>query len=111
MLSRFENKENENFDIAAAYLLATRDFDHSSSSFGQNHQSRWVQVIIKTMANSLNVTVYNAALKASIENGKHVIQFGNSVEQTNITDKLSESGNTRTARLFPCPTVRRLNLF
>ncbi|MGF2411685.1 MAG: carboxypeptidase-like regulatory domain-containing protein, partial [Ferruginibacter sp.] len=35
MLSRFQNKENENFDIAGAYLFGDRDFDKTSSTFGQ----------------------------------------------------------------------------
>ena len=90
MLSRFENKENENFDIAAAYLFGDRDFDRSSSTFGQITNPLGAGYYQNYGRNSLNVTVYNAALKGSIEKGKHVIQFGNSVEQTNITDKLSE---------------------
>ena len=30
------------------------------------------------------------ALKGSIDKGKHFIQFGNTIEQTNINDKLKE---------------------
>ena len=40
--------------------------------------------------NKLNITVYNASLKGSIDKGKHFLQFGNSIEQTNINDKLNE---------------------
>ncbi|HRI25551.1 MAG TPA: TonB-dependent receptor, partial [Ferruginibacter sp.] len=32
MLSRFQNKENENFDIAGSYLFGDRDFDNTSST-------------------------------------------------------------------------------
>ena len=36
MASRFQNKENENFDIAGSYLFGDRDFDQTSSfSYGQ----------------------------------------------------------------------------
>ena len=35
MLSRFQNKEKENFDIAGTYLFGDRDFDHTSSTLGQ----------------------------------------------------------------------------
>ncbi|MGF2412341.1 MAG: TonB-dependent receptor, partial [Ferruginibacter sp.] len=39
---------------------------------------------------TLDIAVYNAAVKGSIDKGKHFIQFGNSIEQTNINDKLNE---------------------
>ncbi|HMU73355.1 MAG TPA: TonB-dependent receptor, partial [Ferruginibacter sp.] len=35
MASRFQNKENENFDIAGSYLFGDRDFDQTSSTYGQ----------------------------------------------------------------------------
>jgi hypothetical protein len=90
MLSRFTNKENENFDIAAAYLFGDRDFDHSSSTFGQIINPLGAGYYQNYGRNSLNITVYNAAVKGSFDKGKHFIQFGNSIEQTNITDKLRE---------------------
>ncbi len=90
MLSRFQNKENENFDIAASYLFGDRDFDNTSSTFGQIINPLGAGYYQNYGRNSLNIAVYNAALKGSIDNGKHFIQFGNSIEQTNITDKLNE---------------------
>ncbi len=90
MLSRFSNKENENFDIAASYLFGDRDFDRSSSTFGQITNPLGAGYYQNYGRNSLAITVYNAALKGSIDKGKHFIQFGNSIEQTNITDKLNE---------------------
>ncbi len=90
MLSRFSNKENENFDIAASYLFGDRDFDNTSSSFGQIVNPLGAGYYQNYARNSLNITVYNATLKGSIDKGKNFIQFGNSVEQTNIIDKLNE---------------------
>jgi CarboxypepD_reg-like domain/TonB-dependent Receptor Plug Domain len=90
MLSRFQNKENENFDIAATYLFGDRDFDNTSSTFGQIINPLGAGYYQNYGRNSLDITVYNAAVKGSIDKGKHVIQFGNSIEQTNIIDKLSE---------------------
>ncbi len=90
MLSRFSNKENENFDIAGAYLFGDRDFDKSSSSYGQIINPLGAGYYQNYGRNTLNIAVYNASLKGSIDKGKHYIQFGNSVEQTTINDKLNE---------------------
>ena len=90
MLSRFSNKENENFDIAGAYLFGDRDFDRSSSTFGQIINPLGAGYYQNYGRNTLDIAVYNASLKGSIDKGKHFIQFGNSIEQTSITDKLKE---------------------
>ncbi len=90
MLSRFQNKENENFDIAGSYLFGDRDFDKSSSTFGQIVNPLGAGYYQNYGRNTLDITVYNASLKGSIDKGKHFMQFGNSIEQTNITDKLKE---------------------
>ena len=90
MLSRFSNKENENFDIAGAYLFGDRNFDKSSSSFGQIINPLGAGYYQNYGRNTLDIAVYNASLKGSIDKGKHFIQFGNSIEQTNINDKLNE---------------------
>ncbi|NOT90322.1 TonB-dependent receptor [Ferruginibacter sp.] len=90
MLSRFQNKENENFDIAGAYLFGDRDFDKTSSTFGQIVNPLGAGYYQNYGRNTLDIAVYNAAVKGSIDKGKHFIQFGNSIEQTNINDKLNE---------------------
>ncbi|MGG9972461.1 TonB-dependent receptor [Ferruginibacter sp. SUN002] len=92
MLSRFQNKEKENFDIAGAYLFGERDFDNSSASFGQIVNPLGAGYYQNYARNELNIEVWNASLKGSInvDSGRHFIQFGNSIEQTNIKDKLYE---------------------
>lgn len=90
MVSHFQNKENENFDIAGAYLFGDRDFDNSSSSFGQIVNPLGAGYYQNYARNELNIEVWNGTLKGSIDKGKHFIQFGNSIEQTNIKDKLYE---------------------
>ena len=90
MVSRFQNKENENFDIAGAYLFGDRDFDRSSSTYGQIVNPLGAGYYQNYGRNELNIHVYNASLKGSYATGKHFIQFGNSIEQTNIADKLKE---------------------
>jgi len=90
MVSRFQNKENENFDIAGAYLFGDRDFDQTSSTFGQIINPLGAGYYQNYGRNELDINVYNANVKGSYTAGKHVIQFGNSIEQTNITDRLKE---------------------
>jgi hypothetical protein len=90
MLSRFQNKEQENFDIAGAYLFGDRDFDNNSSSFGQIVNPLGAGYYQNYGRNSLDIVVWNAGLKGSVEKGSHFIQFGNSVERTTINDKLYE---------------------
>ncbi len=90
MISRFQNKENENFDIAGSYLFGDRDFDKTSSTYGQIVNPLGAGYYQNYGRNELNINVYNATLKGTYATGKHFIQFGNSIEQANITDKLKE---------------------
>ena len=90
MLSRFQNKENENFDIAGSYLFGDRNFDNSSSSFGQIVNPLGAGFYQNYGRNQLDIAVWNASLKGSVDKGKHFVQFGNSIEQTNIDDRLYE---------------------
>ena len=90
VLSRFQNKENENFDIAGSYLFGDRNFDNSSSSFGQIVNPLGAGFYQNYGRNQLDIAVWNASLKGSVDKGKHFVQFGNSIEQTNIDDRLYE---------------------
>ncbi len=90
MVSRFQNKENENFDIAGQYLFGDRDFDNTSSTYGQIVNPLGAGYYQNYGRNELDITVYNASLKGSYSTANHVIQFGNSIEQTNIFDRLKE---------------------
>jgi hypothetical protein len=90
MLSRFRNSENENFDIAGAYLFGDRDFDNSSANFGEIVNPLGAGYYQNYGRNQLNITVWNASLKGNIDKGKHAIQFGSSIEQTQINDQLYE---------------------
>lgn len=90
MVSRFQNKENENFDIAGAYLFGDRDFDQSSSTYGQIINPLGAGYYQNYGRNELDINVYNTNVKGNYTTGKHVILFGNSIEQTNITDRLKE---------------------
>lgn len=90
MVSRFQNKENENFDIAGSYLFGDRDFDQTSSTYGQIINPLGAGYYQNYGRNELDINVYNASVKGSYTAGKHVLLFGNSIEQVNIDDRLKE---------------------
>jgi hypothetical protein len=90
MLSRFENDESENIDITGAYLFGERNFDKSQASFGLIVNPLGAGVYQNFSRNQLNIQVYNASIKGSIDKGKHFFQFGNSIERQRVNDKLNE---------------------
>ncbi|MEO6455385.1 MAG: TonB-dependent receptor [Ginsengibacter sp.] len=90
MLSRFEDNENENYDIAGAYLFGERDFDKSKSTFGQIVNPLGAGVFQNFARNTLTIGVWNISHKGSLDKGKHFIQWGAGVDNTIINDKLNE---------------------
>jgi hypothetical protein len=90
MASHYGDNENENFDITGAYLFGERDFDKTSSSYGQIVNPLGAGVYQNYARNSLNIDVYNISHKGSFDKGKHFIQWGAGVDHTIIHDKLNE---------------------
>ncbi len=90
MLSRFQDNEKENFDIAGAYVFGDRDFDNNSGTFGEIVNPLGAGYYQNYARNELNIEVWNASHKGSYTQGKHFLQWGNSIEQTIIKDKLRQ---------------------
>lgn len=90
MLSRFEDNENENYDIAGAYLFGERDFDKSKASFGQIVNPLGAGVFQNFARDKLNIEVWNISHKGSLDKGRHFIQWGAGVDHTIINDRLNE---------------------
>jgi outer membrane receptor protein involved in Fe transport len=90
MLSYFQNKEAENINVAGSYLFGDRDFDKSSADFGQITNPLGAGVFLNYARNTLDVQVLNASLKGTLDKGNHTLQFGTSVEQNKVADKLNE---------------------
>lgn len=90
MLSRFENNESENIDILGAYRFGEVDTDRGSESFGSIVNPLAAGIFQTYARNELNISVWNASLKGSLDRGRHFIQFGNSIERQTISDKLHE---------------------
>jgi hypothetical protein len=90
MLSYFKNEEQESFDIQGAYLFGERDFDRSRSSFGLIVNPLGAGVFQNYARNKLNIELLSTTHKGSLEKGKHFYQWGHTIEQQKINDRLNE---------------------
>lgn len=90
MLSRFNNNEKENIDITGAYLFGDRDFDKSSSTYGLISNPLGAGVFQNYARNTLDITVWDATHKGSLDKGKHFYQWGSTIQQQLVNDKLNE---------------------
>lgn len=90
MLSRFTDVEKEHLDIAGAYLFGDRDFDNSSSTFGQIVNPLGAGYYQDFARNNLKIESYKAEHKGEFSTKKHLIQWGLSAEKTKINDLLKQ---------------------
>lgn len=90
MASHYADNENENYDITGDYLFGERDFDKTSSTYGEIINPLGAGLYQDYARNSLNIEVYNFSHKGSYDKGKHFIQWGASFDHTIIHDKLNE---------------------
>jgi hypothetical protein len=90
MVSRFQNEEEEKFDIIGAYLFGERDFDRTKPTFGTIVNPLGAGLFQTFARNELNIENFNAAHKGHWNKRKHFVQWGTSIEQTRIKDKLNE---------------------
>ncbi len=90
LASRFEDKEEENQDIAGAYLFGERDFDKSKPTFGLITNPLGAGIDQNYSRNKLTITDWNVSHKGSYDVGRHVVQWGISFDKTLISDKLNQ---------------------
>jgi hypothetical protein len=90
MASRYGDNENENFDIAGAYLFGERNFDKTQPDFGKITDPLGAGFYQNYARNQLNIQVYNISHKGSYDLGKHFIQWGAGIDHTIISDQLNE---------------------
>ncbi|HRQ49882.1 MAG TPA: carboxypeptidase-like regulatory domain-containing protein [Agriterribacter sp.] len=90
MLSRFENREQEAYDITGAYLFGERSFDKSQPDFGSIINPLGAGVFINHARNTLAVENWNISHKGWWNSSRHFVQWGVSAEKTLIADRLSE---------------------
>ena len=110
-LSRFEDDEQENFDIEGAYLFGERDFDRSHPSFGTIVNPLGAGVYQNYGRNSLNIQNWDIAHKGSYDMGRHFIQWGITGEKTLIKDKINtwEAQDSAGYNLPYSPDILNLN--
>lgn len=90
LAARFENDEQENIDVAGAYLFGDRDFDKSSATFGLITNPLGAGISQTFARNRLNIVNYNLSHKGYLDKGNHAIQWGLSYDRTRINDRLNE---------------------
>ena len=90
MASTFHDVENENYDIAGAYLFGDRDFDKSSSSYGEIINPLGAGYYQQYARNKLTIEVLNLSHKGSLDYKKNSIQWGNNIEHVHISDKINQ---------------------
>jgi hypothetical protein len=90
MVSRFEDNEQEAYDITGAYLFGERDFDKSSASFGLITNPLGAGVYQDYARNRLNIAVYNATHKGYLNAGRNYLQWGVTAERQLVSDHLKE---------------------
>ena len=67
MVSRFDDNENESYDIIGNYLFGERDFDKSSSTFGLITNPLGAGIYQNYARNKLNIAVWNATHKGYLD--------------------------------------------
>lgn len=90
MLSRYDDRENENFDILGTYLFGERNFDKSKADFGKITNPLAAGAFHNYARNELQMEIYHIGQKGNFDAGKHYLQWGLGVDFTKITDRLNE---------------------
>jgi len=90
MASRFEDKEQQDYDITGAYLFGDRDFDKSSATFGQITNPLGAGTYQNFARDQLNIQVYNATHKGYLTLDQHYFQWGVSAERQIVRSHLNE---------------------
>jgi len=90
MLSSFSDYEKENEDITGAYLFGERDFTSNSATYGLIVNPLGAGVYQNFSRNTLSINILNATHKGSLSSGKNFLQWGNTIEQQKIVDKLNQ---------------------
>lgn len=85
MASRFEDKEQQNYDITGAYLFGDRDFDKGSPTFGEITNPLGAGTYQNFARDRLDIAVWNATHKGYLTLDHHYLQWGVSAERQ-VTD-------------------------
>ncbi len=90
MLSSFTDNEQQNEDITGVYLFGDRDKTQGSSTYGLIVNPLGAGAYQNFSRDKLNIQIINASHKGTLDLGKNFIQWGNSIEQQTVNDKINE---------------------
>lgn len=90
MWSYFNDREQENIDITGAYLFGERNFDPNSGETGVIVNPLGAGVNQNYARNKLNINLWSATHKGSLDKGKHFLQWGSTIEKQIVNDHLHE---------------------
>jgi len=90
MASRFEDAEQQNYDITGIYLFGDRDFDKSSSTFGQITNPLGAGAYENWARDRLNIALWNVTHKGYLSLRHHYLQWGVSAERQLVESHLNE---------------------
>jgi len=90
MASRFEDKEQQNYDITGIYLFGDRDFDKSSSTFGQITNPLGAGAYQNFARDRLDIAVWKATQKRHPSRIQRSLQSGISADRQLVQSHLNE---------------------
>ena len=90
MASRFEDKEQQNYDITGQYLFGERDFDKSSATYGEITNPLGAGTYQNFARDNLDIDVYNATHKGYLTLNHHYLQWGVSAERQAVHNQQNE---------------------
>jgi hypothetical protein len=90
LVSGFQTRERETYDISGEYLLGALETDLGKASFGQIKYAIGTGIIQNYARNYLDVNVGTLAHRGTYVAGKHIILWGADAQLTDISDKLHE---------------------
>ena len=90
MISRFNDQEQETYDITGNYLFGERDFDKTSSDFGIIVNPLGAGTYQNYARDMLDITILNFSHKGFYTHDNHFLQWGVSAEQETVHDQLNE---------------------
>jgi hypothetical protein len=90
MASRFEDREQQHYDITGQYLFGERDFDKSSATYGEITSPLGAGTYQNFARDNLNIDVYNATHKGYLSLKHHYLQWGVSAERQIVRNQQDE---------------------
>jgi hypothetical protein len=90
MAGRFENDEQESFDITGYYLFGERDFDRSKPTFGEIVNPLGAGAYQHFARNRLNIVNISIGHRGQWSKERHQLLWGLNVDRTGINDRLNE---------------------